>query len=91
MTVKMKSVGLVTNELDISSYAQGARVMQRTKRVLETHYAADLGGGKELRLPNDTAAGIWTVTVSKNPRWGALSTMAQTGVATLVVDDGESF
>ena len=30
-------------------------------------------------------------TVSQNPPWGPLSTMAQTGVATLVVDDGESF
>ena len=30
-------------------------------------------------------------TLSKTGPWGALSTMAQTGVATLVVDDGESF
>ena len=37
-----------------------------------------------------TAVGC-TSTLSKTGPWGALSTMAQTGVATLVVDDGESF
>ena len=61
VTVKMKSVGLITNEEEIADYAQGARVMQRTKRLLEANYRTDLGGGKELRLPNGTAAGIWTL------------------------------
>ena len=45
VTVKMKSVGLITNEEEIADYAHGARVMQRTKRMLEANYHADLGWG----------------------------------------------
>ena len=44
VTVKMRSVGLIINEEEISDYAQGARVMQRTKRMLEANYHAVLGG-----------------------------------------------
>ena len=46
VTVKMKSVGLITNEEEIADYAQGARVMQRTKRMLEANYRADPGRGE---------------------------------------------
>ena len=47
--------------MEIAKYVQGARVMERTKRSLSMHYAEAFGGGKELRLPNGSAAGIWTV------------------------------
>ena len=66
VTVKMRSVGLIINEEEIADYAQSARVMQRTKRMLEADYHAVLGGGKELRLPNGTAAGIWTLARPDN-------------------------
>ena len=59
--VRMKCVGLVTNEMDVSGYAQSARVMECVKHLLSMHYEQALGRGKELRLPNGTAAGIWSV------------------------------
>ena len=40
VTVKMRSVGLIINEEEIADYAQSARVMQRTKRMLEANYHA---------------------------------------------------
>ena len=56
--VRMKCVGLVTNEMDVSGYAQSASVMERVKRSLSMQCEQALGRGKELRLPNGTAAGI---------------------------------
>ena len=47
VTVKMRSVGLIVNEEEIAEYAQSARVMQRTKRMMEMpNYYGVLGGGK---------------------------------------------
>ena len=69
VSVRMKSIGLVTNEEDITAYASSHMVMQRAKRELARDFP-ELDGGTELKLANGTASGLWCIT--RPERDGAL-------------------
>ena len=61
VTVRKRCIGLMTNEMELSAYAHSGGVMRRTKTML-AHLSGELEQGKELRLLNGTALGVWSMT-----------------------------
>ena len=75
--VRMKCVGLVTNEMDVSGYAQSARVMERVKHSLSMHHEQALGRGRNYGCPTARrlAFGRWRGQRTRLPcRWHSITT-----------------
>ena len=58
--VRQRCIGLMVNEEELSAFSHSIGVMRRTQAMLG-RLGGELEQGKELRLPNGTALGVWSM------------------------------